>query len=144
MKRILLLMAFVLAFSTINAQSKRNTTFTDSMLDSISKQWDDIHFRVQRLDRYKLYKTDNIYTLLKLDTRTGKIQQLQWSLSVDSYEGSIWINKDDLSLETGNGTFELYPTGNMYQFILLDKVTGNTWHVQWGMDDEKRWIHPLY
>lgn len=32
------------------------------------------------MDRFKLYSTDNIYTFLKLDTATGKIDQLQWSL----------------------------------------------------------------
>ena len=54
------------------------------------------------------------------------------------------INNDDLSLGSGSGTFELYPTKNMYQFILLDKVTGRQWHIQWGMEASKRWIRRFY
>ena len=43
----------------------------------------------------------------------------------------------------GPGVFELYPTKNMYQFILLDKANGRTWHVQWGLEDEHRWIRRI-
>lgn len=95
--------------------------------------------------RYKLYGTDNIYTFLQLDTKTGQIEQVQWSLESDN-EGSVTINPDDLTygMGYGSGSFELYPTQNMYQFILLDKTTGRKWHVQWGIGDKKRWIRRIY
>lgn len=96
--------------------------------------------------RYKLYQTDNIYTLLQLDTKTGKIDQVQWSLESDN-EGSITINNEDLSygIGYGSGSFELYPTKNMYQFILIDKTNGRKWHVQWGIGDaNSRWIRRMY
>ena len=95
--------------------------------------------------RYKLYQTDNIYTLLQLDTKTGKIDQVQWSLETDN-EGSITINDQDLSYGAGygSGRFELYPTKNMYQFILIDKTDGRKWHVQWGIGKNKRWIRRMY
>ena len=109
----------------------------------IAKSLSEIHDRVSKSDRYKLYPTENIYNFLKLDTATGKIDQVQWSLDSEK-EGSVTINDDDLSYETGNGTFELYPTKNIYQFLLLDKVTGRQWHVQWGMENTKRWIIRIY
>ena len=95
--------------------------------------------------RYKLYQTDNIYTLLQLDTKTGKIDQVQWSLETDN-EGSITINDQDLSYGAGygSGSSELYPTKNMYQFILIDKTDGRKWHVQWGIGKNKRWIRRMY
>ncbi len=95
--------------------------------------------------RYKLYPTENIYTLLQLDTKTGRIEQVQWSLDTDK-EGSMTINNEDLSYgwSYGSGTFELYPTKNMFQFILIDKTDGRKWHVQWGMSDNKRWIRRIY
>ena len=95
--------------------------------------------------RYKLYQTENIYTFLQLDTKTGMIEQVQWSLDSDN-EGSVTINSDDLTygLGYGSGSFELYPTKNMYQFILIDKTTGKKWHVQWGMESSKRWIRRIY
>lgn len=135
---------FILIAITINgySQSTKNSV-CDSTLIYITKQLEDIDFRINGMNRFKLYPTENIYTLLKLDTATGKIDQLQWSLDSDK-EGSFTINNDDLSLGSGSGTFELYPTKNMYQFILLDKVTGRQWHIQWGMEASKRWIRRFY
>ena len=96
-------------------------------------------------ERYKLYQTDNIYTLLQLDTKTGMIEQVQWSLDSDN-EGSVAINSVDLTFGDGygSGSFELYPTKNMYQFILIDKTSGKKWHVQWGQESSKRWIRRIY
>lgn len=135
---------FILIAIAINghSQSTKNSV-CDSTLIYITKQLEDIDFRINGMNRFKLYPTENIYTLLKLDTATGKIDQLQWSLDSDK-EGSFTINNDDLSLGSGSGTFELYPTKNMYQFILLDKVTGRQWHIQWGMEASKRWIRRFY
>ena len=135
---------FILIAIAINgySQSTKNSV-CDSTLIYITKQLEDIDFRINGMNRFKLYPTENIYTLLKLDTATGKIDQLQWSLDSDK-EGSFTINNDDLSLGSGSGTFELYPTKNRYQFILLDKVTGRQWHIQWGMEASKRWIRRFY
>ena len=72
-------------------------------------------------------------------------RRLQWSLE-SSNEGSVTINGEDLTSGYGYGSnsFELYPTKNMYQFILLDKTTGKKWHVQWGMKASERWIRRIY
>lgn len=94
-------------------------------------------------NRYKMYPTENIYTFLKLDTGTGIIKQVQWNLDKDK-EFSVSINDIDLtygfSYKNETERFELYPTQNMYQFLLLDKCNGLMWHVQWGMKEENRWI----
>lgn len=91
--------------------------------------------------RFKLYKTENNYNFLELDTKTGKIKQVQWSLDAKN-ECTVIINNVDLSWGTGygSGSFELYPTSNMYQFILIDKTNGRKWHVQWGLENANRWI----
>lgn len=91
--------------------------------------------------RFKLYKTENNYNFLELDTKTGKIKQVQWSLD-EKNECTVVINNIDLSWGAGygSGSFELYPTSNMYQFILLDKTNGRKWHVQWGLENANRWI----
>ena len=68
---------------------------------------------------------------------------MQWNLDTKK-EFTTSINNTDLSFGYGSGTFELYPTQNMYQFILLDKSSGRTWHVQWGMSEEERWIRRIY
>ena len=140
-KYVLFIMSIIIAINGCSQTTKNDVC--DSTLTSISKQLEVIEFRINGMNRFKLYTTENIYTFLKLDTATGKIDQLQWSLESDN-EGSVPINSDDLSLDSSCGTFELYPTMNMYQFILLDKVSGRQWHIQWGMESSQRWIRRFY
>ena len=42
-----------------------------------------------------------------------------------------------------NDRFTLYPTQNIYTFILLDQVDGKTWQVQWSIDAENRIVIPI-
>lgn len=143
MKKIFFI--FYLLLSTLSGAAQAYTAQSDSTLTTIEGKLSSIEFYMRMkngLNRYKLYPTENIYTFLKLDTMTGQIQQLQWSLDSNN-EGYVTINDNDLtSLFSLSriGTFELYPTKNMYQFILLDTVRGRQWHVQWGFEDSKRWI----
>ena len=39
-----------------------------------------------------------------------------------------------------NGRFKLYPTGNMYNFIMVDVIDGRTWQVQWNNSENKRLV----
>lgn len=91
---------------------------------------------------YKLFKTENIYALIKLNTRNGKISQVHFSLSSDDFEGELTINKYSLVApnQEVTGRFNLYPTNNSYNFILLDQVDGRTWQVQWNNERSKRFI----
>lgn len=43
-----------------------------------------------------------------------------------------------------NGRFKLYPTDNSYNFIMVDVINGDTYQVQWNIDEEKRFIIPFY
>ena len=78
-------------------------------------------------------------TLLEIDTKTGMLKQIHWALKADEEKVYI-INPNDLSesSESGPGLFELYPTKNMYQFIIINKANGNKWHIQWGDDKDHR------
>lgn len=139
--------SLLLGILNVSAQNEVDSTelstAKDSTLIEIYNLLEEIDSRKYELERYKLYPTENIYNFLRLDTSTGKINVVQWSLD-DNKEYSVILNAKDLSTGTGCGTFELYPTKNMYQFILLDKVTGRTWHVQWGFESRKRWIQRIY
>lgn len=151
MKKIILLTVVLLISSFCLAQTKQNSASRKTELEKIDSLIQDNNSWLEQIEldlslkqRYKLYQTKNIYTFLQLDTKTGMIDQFQWSLDSDN-EGSVVINDVDLriGLGYGSGTFELYPTENMYQFILLDKTTGRKWHVQWGMESSKRWIRRI-
>ena len=95
---------------------------------------------------YKLYPTKNLYISLRLNTTNGKIKLVQWSLE-DGKEFSVVLNDKDLSdgISLGKKTerFELYQTKNTFHFLLLDKITGNMWHVQWGFEPENNLIRKI-
>lgn len=90
-------------------------------------------------ENYKLYPTENMWTFLKLDTRTGKVWQVQYSVNSDSY-GEVVVSDRDLTFGSNDkaGRFELYPTQNMYNFILLDKKDGTVVQIQWSMNADNR------
>lgn len=97
--------------------------------------------------RYKLYKTQNIYNLIKLDTATGRLWQVQYGMNNSSDRMEVTI--DDTSLlwsweEPRAGRYELYPTENMYTFILLDTEKGRTYQVQWNTEPKKRFRIAIY
>lgn len=94
--------------------------------------------------RYKLFPTENIWTFLKLDTQSGKIWQVQYSID-NNYRGEVELNNKALvSGEAAeNGRFTLYPTKNMYNFILLDQKDGKMWQVQWSVEEENRVVIPM-
>jgi len=85
---------------------------------------------------YRLFRTRNIYTLLKLETRTGRIWQVQWGTEVgDRWE--VLLNSYVLTKEPKLGRFTLCPTSNIFNFILLDQEDGREWDVQWGKKEER-------
>ena len=43
-----------------------------------------------------------------------------------------------------NGRFKLYPTGNMYNFIMVDVIEGRTWQIQWSVKEDKRLVFRIY
>lgn len=117
------------------------STYIVSLLEEIDTQVLKIYNENSK-NRYKLYPTENIYNFLKLDTYTGIVEQVQWSLE---NEKEITVNINNEKLSWGSSSlFELYPTKNIYQFLLLDKSNGRTWHIQWGMESQKRWIRRIY
>ena len=93
--------------------------------------------------QYRLFRTTNMWTFIKLDTITGKMWQVQYSL--EGYSGTVVLNERDLASEKQKtpGRFTLYPTNNMWTFILIDQIDGNTWQVQWSQDRSKRFVLPI-
>lgn len=90
---------------------------------------------------YQLFPTQNYWTSIKLDTRNGKMMQVHFSIK-DGYDGQLTLNSSSLvwTDEEINGRFTLYPTDNMFNFILLDQIDGRAWQVQWNNEQEKRFV----
>ena len=94
---------------------------------------------------YKLDPTKNIWTFIKLNTSNGQMNQVHFSLNDSQEQGELILSIQRLAFgkDAVNGRFELYPTENMYNFILLDKIDGRTWQVQWSYDFKNRGIVPI-
>ena len=98
------------------------------------------------IPRYKIYQTENIHILLKLDTATGRVWMVQYGTGDKS---GMVVPVDDTSLLYSwdiveAGRFELYPTKNMYNFILIDTHWGDTYQVQWHTSENSRMRVRLY
>ncbi|MCH5294061.1 MAG: hypothetical protein J1E07_10050 [Treponema sp.] len=97
--------------------------------------------------RYCLFPTKNMWTFLKLDTMTGQIWQVQFSTTGDDYRFETILSSvnitDVLKIEKKLGRFTLYPTENMYNFVMLDQINGYTYQVQWNGDKENRFVVPI-
>lgn len=97
------------------------------------------------IERFKLFSTQNMWTFIKLDTQTGQMWQVQYSVKGDEERFEYDLNPNPLITTDRkvNGRFELYPTQNIYNFILLDRIDGKTWQVQWSFDEENRTVIPI-
>jgi len=89
--------------------------------------------------RYKVYRTTNIYNSLKLDTASGSITALQIGIDNDKSRFEYLVC-DAIETDSNwrfNGRYELYPTGNNHNFILLDTLFGLAYQVQWSTEDDQ-------
>ena len=94
-------------------------------------------------EKFKLYETANMWTFLKLDTSTGQIWQVQYSIKGEEYRFETPLSIEILNHSNKNGRYELIKTQNMYNFILLDTFDGQTYQVQWSTEPENRCIIPI-
>lgn len=125
MKKLLFISFFALTTVSTFAQSKLETPTQNISTDN------SVIFR--------LFSTLNIYTYIKLDTRNGQMWQVQWSTKGSEYRFETILSEISL-VEKGEGRtgrFFLYPTTNIYNFILLDQIDGRAWQVQWGKEGER-------
>lgn len=139
MKKTLISIIGVLIVSLSYAETHSNNlnAIDDKLYENISLQNDDIVV-------YRLYTTKNMWTFIKLNTRNGKIWQVQYDVEgdnrIESYLNmSPLVSKD----KEVNGRFTLHATKNMWTFILIDQVDGRVWQVQWSIEFENRGIMPL-
>lgn len=83
-----------------------------------------------------LVPTQNIFSFLELETQTGAVWFVQFGDSDHRFRELIGVAALDEKLSAGAplraGRFALYPTQNIYTFLLLDRETLAVWQVQWG------------
>ena len=107
-------------------------------------QFKEVNHTVNSQVRFKLYPTFNMWTFLKLDTKSGEITQVQYSTDSDDME--VYLGKPAKAIADSvyvNGRFELYPTSNNWTFILMDQIDGDVYHVQWNQKRDSRIIFEI-
>lgn len=131
MKKGLILAILVASFVVVSAQSNSNIT-------PIPPHYENA--------RFVLYPTANMWNFIKLDTQTGKLWMVQYSVE-NNNRGETTLSDEDLLLpfmEPKVGRFALYPTQNIYNFVMIDQFNGRTWQVQWAINDnEHRWARSI-
>ena len=130
MKRIIILLVLTLSTMTAFSQTaaKSSSNGTDALVPT-----------------YQLYKTQNMWIYIKLNTQDGTMKLVQFSIDNVESIGEFKLNPN--SLATGkdkkNGRFSLTPTDNMWTFLLLDQIDGDVWQVQWGFDEADRFVRKI-
>ena len=96
--------------------------------------------------KFRLYPTSNRFTYLRLNTTNGFIDIVQYSTADDNrmiYPLSVYpVVMDFFNIGTLD-RFTIYPTQNVYNFLLLDQVYGNTYQVQWSQDSTMRGVEEI-
>ena len=91
---------------------------------------------------YRLIPTTNIWTQILIDTATGRAWQVQFSID-ETPAARAPLNEISLLPESAisrNGRFAVYPTSNMYTFLLMDREDSRIWQLQWSNEPENRGI----
>ncbi|CAM3611316.1 hypothetical protein [Zobellia roscoffensis] len=144
MRNFILISFLSLTFIHTYGQTERDSLSTIQKTEKLVEK----QTKIQQLKVpiYKLFPTDNYWTFIKLDTRNGKMWQVHFSISKEGYKGELILNSSSLvwTDEEINGRFTLYPTENIYNYILLDQINGKTYQVQWNNEKEKRFVSPIY
>jgi len=130
MKKIIILLIVVFSTMTPSAQAQNQEN------ENVSTQ---NHNTVA----FRLFPTTNMWTFIKLDTRNGKMWQVQYSVKGNRFETYLNLKPLVTREEETNDRFTLYSTQNMWTFLLLDQLDGRVWQVQWSMEPENRGIMPI-
>ena len=132
MRGVVLILCVLLSF-TIKAQ-----TINDNELVRVS------NYQSPVPAKFRLYPTSNRFTFLRLNTSTGFIDVVQYSTSDAANTMIYGLSKFALVLDGPVDRFTLYPTQNIWTFLLLDQVEGRTYQVQWSAEPEKTFVMQIY
>lgn len=167
MKKLLLILLFpIVCFGQEDIERYKvyNTTniYTSLLLDSATGQIWQLQIGLSDVDQLKTKLNDiafaeSIEDITESWTESIDSKMKEWEENYNSKPDSIVSDKDkeywkpltlegtiELNYIAQNGRFKLYPTGNMYNFLMVDVIDGRTWQVQWNIDEDKRLVSIFY
>ena len=107
----------------------------------IEKYKEDSAYWIKRKEEWNKKKSDT--TLNEEDFIYKTEEELAIWYKPKPLEESIKRALEIYEIER-NGRFFLYPTENIYNFLLLDQIDGRTWQVQWSTEESKRLVYRIY
>ena len=79
---------------------------------------------------YEFFQTQNYHNQLRLNTMTGEVYQVQ-------DDGGMWMVCSAITPSSSTPyRYWLYPTRNIWTYILVDLFTGKIWQCQFSVDSD--------
>ena len=79
---------------------------------------------------YKMYRTQNYHNQLRLNTMTGEVYQVQ-------DDAGMWLVCSAITPSSSTPyRYSLYPTRNIWTYILVDLFTGKIWQCQFFVNSD--------
>ncbi len=134
MKKIIFALIILLTTGIMFAQTRVTKNEASAIVNSQKKQNEEAFV-------FRLFPTQNMWTFIKLNTRNGQLWQVQWSTETDKrFVQNLSLTPLVDTDKEVNGKFTLYPTQNIFTFILFDQLDGRMWQVQWSTVANNRFI----
>ena len=135
--------------------------YTSLLLDTANGRIWQLQIGIGNTDQMKTVLSDEKLSKWTLEEATEFTNRRMesWQEEYNSKPDSIVSAEDKLywkppsveeKIESGyfniqkNGRYKLYPTGNMYNFIMVDVEMGDTWQVQWSTKENERLVRKFY
>ena len=168
MKKLLFLLVFIplLSFSQEDVERYKvygtENIYTTLLLDSATGLIWQLQIGMKDVDQLKTPLNEYAYAeyvedITKEWNESIESKTKDWEENYNSKPDSIVSAEDkefwkpvtfertiELSYIAQNGRFKLYPTGNMYNFVMVDVIDGRTWQVQWNIDDDTRIVRRFW
>ena len=167
MKKLLILLLLPLfSFSQEDIERYKvygtENIYTTLLLDSATGLIWQLQIGMQDVDQLKtqlndFQLADSLEDITKNWTENIESKTKDWEENYNSKPDSIVSAEDkeywkpytleqriEISKIAQSGRFKLYPTGNMYNFVMVDVIDGRTWQVQWNIDDDKRLVRRFW
>ena len=125
-------------------------TYTSLKLDTATGKIWQLQIGIGDVDRVESVLSDIQWADFKEDliqSQKSKIEQ--WKRENPNATSEEIENNAPMSIErymkidfdfAQNGRFKLYPTQNMYNFIMQDVISGQSYQVQWNNDEDYRGV----
>ena len=117
--------------------------YTSLLLDTQTGRIWQIQIRSANSDSMKSVLSDLYYYFDEEESKREYETDLQaWKDNPDdNFKPDVKLYKE---LVGKIGQFKLYPTDNMYSFIMVNTETGSTYQVQWSIDKDKRFVEIIF